>query len=229
MTFEITNLIAWVPLLTSIVALGTLWNVSRQRIISNRPDLHVKSSKVEINYNLSNKIPHFVSNTSSDDFFLPLYNIGLGTAKDISITWLLKHEDITRVKLLDVDNEYFIENGRYPRSRTLEIKKESIGVGVEFMNLGEMLVEKIDFILPYKADQDTLDYLRIHPSITTLLSILCELKYNKKNDIQLENFQMSFDLKYKDINGKNYHKKLIITLDLSVLNSNYGTGRITVE
>lgn len=188
--------------ITSIVSLGTLWNVTKQRLASNRPDIYVKNKSVKIeNFGTDSDLPLWESENENDTFSVSLYNIGLGSAKKLRIKWMFDEDLVIRTKSLDKNNNYFIEMG----SNFLQygLKDEVRGL----VNLKWDLQQDIDFLLPFK--DDNIENINIPTTLMILHSIHTELCY-RHTDFVKEGFPTTmfrFEISYMDVNNKKYKKK----------------------
>ncbi|MFB4325693.1 hypothetical protein RB298_25565 [Priestia sp. BR_2] len=185
MNFDIKTLASMATLLTSIVGVGTLLNSTKQRLTANRPDIYVKNDVFEMIIAQAKELPKIKHSKESKEFSLPIYNVGLGTAKKLKIKWEIETDFIEKVKTLDINNEYLIEDSEKLSEGfdLFNIRSGNLSRGI---NLKHDLVQRIDFLLPYKSDKDTNELLKIPRSITLLFGCYVELccKHNKLNELK---------------------------------------------
>ncbi|PGZ95178.1 hypothetical protein COE51_21355 [Bacillus pseudomycoides] len=193
--------------ITSLVSLGTLWNVTKQRLTSNRPDIYVKDK------------PFKMSLAQPENITLPIYNIGLGSAKNIKITWKLDDEFVIKVKELDINNDNLIE---YESKSNVYVGKHN-----KLIYLIHDLNEKIDFLLPYKSDSSTTDTILMPHSLTVLYSIYIELSV--KHNIYKQEELFIFEINYQDVNNKRYTKQFNVKFVLHTVDKNEVTGLIEIN
>jgi hypothetical protein len=211
--FDIKTLSIIATLITSLVSFGTLWNVRKQRLNASRPDIYVKDRTFTMNLNIPGKIPEWGGKGETGTFSLPLYNIGLGTAKKIQIKWELEEDYIIKVKQLDKSDNYHIEHNSLVRG--LEIYNKENKFFPTWTNLNLDLSQKVDFILPYNSNTETIQSLVLPWSIMELYGIHMELfiKYNDltKLESSLEDI-FSVEISYFDVNNKKYKKHFKVSL-----------------
>lgn len=215
---DIKTLATIATFLTSIVSLGTLWNATRQRLTANRPDIYIKKENYLMRFAQKNKMPKLVNRDGNEEFMLPIHNIGLGVAKKIQIKWKLDEEFVIKVKGLDKDNDYNI-NYEFPKkdsgSQFLVISSDSTG---SVPNLKWDLLTEIEFLFPYKSDNEVNDLLKIPKSIIYLYGIYTELCYKHTKLEEWENAIFPVEISYKDVHNKLYTKKVkakfsMVTID----------------
>ena len=91
MKFDLTSLSSIAAFTTSMVSLGTLWQVRKQRWIANQPDTFIKNKESTIKIGKKNLVDDHIELIDlmkfNQDMYLDLFNIGLGPAKDILVEW----------------------------------------------------------------------------------------------------------------------------------------------
>lgn len=204
---NINNFAIWAPLITSLVSLGTLWNVSRQRIISNRPDLHFESKSININYETSENAPN-IESQEKENLNPKIFNIGLGTAKNLEVEWIIDKTKLNEIKKYDINNRYSFD---FIGKNTNEFwiiedheKKWSSATRLSTF-------QKIDFVLPHKSNEVSETFLLMHSSFLYIYGIYTELFYRhfllgKINPSGNEDFNIKLKVSYNDISGKFYVK-----------------------
>jgi hypothetical protein len=162
-----------------------------------------------------NKLPSLYDDKQPEKFSLPIYNIGLGTAKNIKIKWDFNEDFLQQTVLLDKDNDFFLENSiKQNGDKTLEIKGGQFN---SLIRLNADLIQEIDFILPYKSDNDASAVLQIPYSIDKLFGIYVELcvKHKKLDELLKQNF--SFDVDFKDVHNKKYTKRFNVKYNITYI------------
>ncbi|WP_241663107.1 XtrA/YqaO family protein [Planococcus citreus] len=215
----LNNIIIIAPLLTSLVALGTLWNVSRQRIISNRPDIHFKPKDIIIKFDEKDKLP-YVESKNDDSLESAIFNIGLGTAKNIKAKWVIDEKNFDKLKEFDDKDEYIFEKISGGDRMFYSIKK--IRSNEEAM-VRLSYTHDFDFILPYKTNEEPEEFLEPSASIRYIYGIYSELLFNRLEegqDLDLEeDFNCRLEISYQDISGKKYNDIFKMKLEYKHLGS----------
>jgi hypothetical protein len=220
---DIKTLASIATFITSIVALGTLWNATKQRLSANRPDIYIKDKIFKMNIAQSDKLPKF------EDKELSIFNIGLGAAKNIKITWELDEEYFIKVKQLDKNNDYHIESSHEVGNR---FKSFTIGSGhhlATIINLKNDLINSIDFIVPYKSDSDSFVSFTIPHSIMTLFGIHIELWYKNQDLSEAIEKGFNFEVTYLDIHNKKYKKEFKAKFSVNSILDKEVNGSIEVS
>lgn len=212
--------------ITSLVSLGTLWNVTRQRITSNRPDLYIKENYFTVLINQKNLHTNWYDIEGNENYALYLFNIGLGSAKNVKITWELDEENIINLKKLDINNLYHLEYS------PIEFVSLTYGAGNAQQGLltKNDLYQTLDFVLPYKPSDDNLDSIEIPSSVRILFVIYIEQLVNQGKLNDLPTFiNHNIKLAYTDINNKKYSKRYKVRLNMLRIHDNELRLSVTIN
>ena len=207
---EIKSLTIIATLITSIVSLGTLWNATKQRLTANRPEIHVKR-KNYFTQLLGRNLFHNIGDKDGEErFALPVYNIGLGVAKNIEIKWDL-NEVVRKIQEANVGNHYEINYDK--NKQTLIIQGDML------INMKAELVQEVDFMLPHKSDNKANDLLEVPVAMMLVHGIYAELyeKHKFESRGKWESMDFSIEISYKDVHNKSYNRKINAKIGLSQL------------
>ena len=245
MTLPIINSIS--TLIVALIAIFTLIEVYKQRKSSYKPELIIehqnfkliKYTEFEIPVIWMNRIEQFdiVSKNeanpmfSDEGFKIPVHNIGLGTAKNIQITFSTDlKKTINKINKLDVNKNIKIEfeNSSFI---SFEPKKENYFLykGITFNFQNEFKIS-IDYILPSQIEKEATN-INVPMHYLYLCSILIYL-WNKsetkdKGFIELPILNMLIE--YRDIGNKRYKRKLSISFEISVTSVIATSGRTKIN
>ncbi|WP_404335824.1 hypothetical protein [Planococcus rifietoensis] len=203
MNINLDTLANYGAFIASLVSIGTLWNVSRQRIHSNKPDLHIKSKKINIEFVEKNEFPKF-RGTDNDSGTLVVYNIGLGTAKNIEFEWAINKKTFEKLKKYDLSSKYSIDGQILGRITLSSEEKEEKKRYIRILDIPK---QQVDFILPYKSDSNSNETIFIPTGVSIIYGIYAEYLYDKEKSLDqviFENFNVRLIVKYQDITGKPY-------------------------
>lgn len=145
-------------------------------------------------------------------FSLPLTNVGLGAAKDISVSWSFPIEEVIS-QINDLAQQsltplYFIlEDGAVSK------KSESLGSCISFWK--NQQYETLDYVLPVSVQKEPIP-LKIPPVFVLLTSsLLFVSSKNKDSKSTLSIPQLVARLKYRDIGNKTHSTNFEISLQVT--------------
>lgn len=195
--------------MSAIATFLTVKQMSHQRQASYLPELVLSRTIFEGTPSpiAAGPIPtHWVPKPSSESktvvmplFSLPLTNVGLGAAKDISVSWSFPIEEVIR-QINDLAQQtltplYFIfEDG------AVSIKSESLGSGTSFWKNQQK--ETLDYVLPAAVQNEPVP-LKIPLAFVLLSSALLFVSSkdtNKKSAPKIP--KLVARLEYRDIGNK---------------------------
>lgn len=211
-----------ISVISTIIVLLTLFEMQAQRNAAYRPDIVLSNSEVAIVWDENNlktdngetfeAISKYMNDKENINAIpqMQIYNIGVGTAKDIQIKWNKKEN----IKFLsDVLKETENINVIYDN------QKLEIGEGKEKITIMDSENTNFDFILNLSQNKN---------KITLPLSYFYLINELYKNN-QAENAPDLFiNISYSDIQGKSYSTdlKLSITPAFGTINSDGSGGYV---
>ena len=202
---------SFAALLTAIIVFFTLIEMKRQRQSTYKPNLMFKPVSFSLSASFTDVLQYTISskgNESSNDkmharLFSEIYNIGLGSAKNLAVTWTfdykksierIENEDSKLGVSISIDNDF------------LKIKEKN----EMWINLVNDLNQNTDYLLPTSITSEP-GKVRIPTSYVHLLSlyfIFCI--YNDpeiESPLELKDFpELKMIIKYQDIE-EHYHIK----------------------
>jgi hypothetical protein len=138
--------------------------------------------------------------------FLKLYNIGLGAAKEIKMSWNIKIDDILEyIQQNDLENKYKIQ---------IKNNYEYLFIN-NFIpyDISKLVIYEPHYLLPINVE-NTPSYIQVPIWYLILMLIAIDIIYNKdnlENDINLKSFISKLRIEYKDIaNRKTLIKEYIL-------------------
>jgi hypothetical protein len=194
----------------ALIILFTLLEIAKQRKSTYRPDLVFGRNEFYIYGNDSTKTTDIWSpikltkadrgKNHNDQLPLRLFNIGMGTAKNITAKWEFDiKECINKIKELDGEKKYTIE---LKESDYLEVSYSHRQIFFPRMTM----MDSIDYILPAHVENEPYK-LRIPYLYLVLTSIIFTLSFKKGlNSSFPSHHGLKVALNYLDI-GNNEHKK----------------------
>ncbi|WP_214629718.1 hypothetical protein [Paenibacillus agaridevorans] len=212
-------------LFSSLIALLTLFEMRAQRRNSLRPEIVIKRSyiylfweeegKGDLPINWYNNNDSARSKNSTQKYTLRIINIGLQTAKDLTVEWQYDiNKFIDLIHKYNDDNLYRIE---VSDSKWLNIKSKN---GDQGINLKNDLSEYLGFMGTGKNDDECL-YLDVPISLQTLISVLLSLCDSSNGKVLEYQPEISLILQYKDISGKEYSKTIKLLFSVSAFHIKY--------
>lgn len=211
---ELISLISSVAaLVTAIIVFFTLIEMKRQRQSSYKPDLICKPLRFSISANTTDNLQHVIStidnrDKSDQDHHSSdgeVFNIGLGSAKNLCVTWRFDYEQATElVNKLNVELGLTISI----EDNILIIKDKNGGTCID---LEHDLLQSIDYLLPVSIENKPAPIL-IPSSYVHLIGLYSVLRIYRDPEITL-NFglsdfpQLGMTTDFNDVGGKGYKKK----------------------
>jgi hypothetical protein len=212
--------------MSAIAAFLTVKQISKQRESSYRPELAISQTEFEcISNPLTNKkIPDtwVIKNRNSQekeiDFFknftIPLRNVGLGAAKEVSIKWSFPFEK-TVIHVNDLAQKSLTPAYFEFKNQVLTLNSDNLGSYASMW--GNQQKTKIDFVLPAPIDQMPVELI-LPLAYIQLASALVYFSAKTKNfDFKNEIPTLHLSLDYLDIGGKKYQSKFAIDINLSMI------------
>lgn len=210
--------------LSAVTSLFVVLQMKQQREASYQPELVITNTTFEA----SNGSPavHLLATNwanvpkadnepdhSSTHFSLPLCNIGLGAAKNISLSWSFPIEDmVNRANELaqrTLTPAYFkIDNGE------LSLKSDDLGAGTSMWKNQQH--DHLDYVLPMSVQKVQSKIELPHAFIALSSALLFLLTKEQKHKWAAEPIGITATLSYSDIGNKQYtvvsHIKLLIVM-----------------
>lgn len=205
-----------ISIISTVLVLLTLFEMQAQRNATYFPDISLNQTEVAIAWNknglldtnISDETKQIISkiaNTDTQINVLPqlkIYNIGVGTAKDITFVWDTKKN----VKqFMDILNSYDDTNISFDKGM-INIKTSSIEYGI-----GEPNQNKIDFLLNSTKEYDTLPFPLVYYE-------LIKETYIKNDAKEIPTLYLA--VSYSDVQGKIYNDTIHIYSNISFLSQN---------
>ncbi|WP_161520500.1 hypothetical protein [Bacillus cereus] len=210
MRFDLTSLSSIAAFTTSMVSLGTLWQVRKQRWIANQPDTFIKNKESTIKIGKKNLVDDHIELIDlmkfNHDMHLDLFNIGLGPAKDILVEWNFDKSFLKKMQQMDKPNIFMLE-------MVNDSKDLAFGCCDRLIHLVDDLNSQIAFILPYKSSEEAtkLKLPKSFITICTMYFTLLPLIHAQGRREHKERPYINLKLTYKDIYNKTYLRKYRIT------------------
>lgn len=212
---KITTIQIVISIISTLLVLLTLFEMRAERNATYLPNISLSNTEVAIAWN-ENGLPYI--SAESESFFseminkndtqvnilpqIKVYNIGVGTAKDITFTWDTKRNI---KQFMDILNTYEDINLSFEENM-IYIKTPSMEQGI-----GESDSYGIDFMLNSTQEYDTLTFPLSYYELIKQI-------YMKKD---IQNVPTLFlCISFSDIQGKTYNKSLQITPKVSFLTQN---------
>lgn len=203
--------------MSAIAAFLTVRQVSKQREASYRPELVISRTVFECGLNTasSKSIPDNWMKKDIDQkdidflqsFTVPLRNVGLGAAKEVSVKWSFPIEElvanVNKLAQESLTPAYF----EY-KNEILSLKSDSLGASTSmWMNQQKAT---IDFVLPAPIDQTPVE-LVIPRAFIQLVSAFIHFSGKTDRFNHLEKIAiLTVDLDYLDIGGKKHKSKFAL-------------------
>jgi hypothetical protein len=217
---------------TAIIVFFTLLEMIRQRQSSYKPDLVCKSTQFYVSADVTGTLQYTISTEDNGDKGdrnrrYPqgrIFNIGLGSAKSLNLTWRFDHERaIEDVKRLNLE----LGLSLFVKDNILTIKGKS---GGNYINLANAYLQNIDYILPVSITNKPVS-IDIPFSYVHLLSIYSIFQIYNDSGNPL-NFLSSFPhiwltIKFKDVGGRIYKKKYGVNARYQYIGRGGGDDRIS--
>lgn len=204
---------------TAIIVFFTLLEMIRQRQSSYMPDLVCKPLQFSVSADITDTLKYTISSKDNgdnrdQDHRDPqgkIFNIGLGSAKNLNLTWRFDHEkaieDVKRLNL-ELDLALFIKDN------FMIIKCESGGI---YINLAIAYLKSIDYILPVSITNQPVS-IPIPSCYVHLLSIYSIFQIYKDSENVLDALssfpQTWLTIKFKDVGGRIYKKNNLMSCSI---------------
>ena len=234
--------IAFVPIVTmiasiataiyAIIAYKTLFEMKKQRENIYRPELITVTTKfalMKYEQDIVGLKEHIkiTKDTKRQEFLyykIPLYNFGLGTAKDIKITFDFPYEKTVKM----IKNLYQEANVKFEKK--LEWEKDKNGTFVlitERCNFYTWIAEdNYDYLMPMSQEKSN-GYVHIPPCIDYLLFTFCGAMIEvKRHDFQLFP-ELCLKVEYSDIASKKHSKKIKLKFNPIGITPEFVLGHIS--
>lgn len=199
-------------LLTAIIVFFTLIEMKRQRQSSYKPDLTFKPVHFSFSATFTDALQHKISSKkingdSNKAHYEPsteIYNVGLGSAKNLCVTWRFDYQKAIKL----------IKNAEGKFGLTISLENMLLQIKdkvVTWIEITYDLRQDIDYLLPASIANETARLL-IPSSYVHLLSFYFIFHVYKNPDENiLFNFadfpELKMNTKFNDIGGKTYSKK----------------------
>lgn len=202
---------------TTLIILFTLFEMSRQRKNSYKPHIVIPKQFI---YAKTKKDPfsdiwslNSLKDISSKklekikDYTISLYNLGLGPAKNIEMTWKFDEDIIKKIKKISKKNDML-----------LVINKNFISVESEKRNIyhavNRNLEDHRDYLLPSNISKEGLE-CQIPLSYKALMSLYIHLSWRDDDALSnLNMFPLYLAIYYEDISGKKYVQKFSFEIEI---------------
>lgn len=220
---------------TSVIVLLTLFEIAKQRKSSYKPDIFLASQNfyaqksglaksmlpiawseylsVEHNYQL--------------EYLLNIYNIGNGSAKNISVQWNLELDEIIGEINLDAkDINYQLHLEKNDDSQIFIVETIDNEESTSSVNTKLDLNPKYDYLLPSSVDKEGLK-IRLPATIIFLIAIRFML-WSKKSDRKYDKIfpWIGMTISYEDIGGSKHVKGFKFDFSLIMHSETTFGGRI---
>lgn len=215
-SFEFKNAIIQITIsiISTFLVLLTLFEMQAERNATYLPDISLSNTKVAISWDkngrpcITQEAEDIVSKLADEGTILnklpqiKVYNIGVGTAKNISFNW----DTQRNVKaFIDILNPYDdIEISFY--GNMIHIKTPTIE-----QSIGESNKSEFDFLLNSTQEFETLSFPLSYYR-------LIEESYIRTDSKEIPTLYLS--VSYEDVQGKVYNKTIQIHADISFLTEN---------
>ncbi|GIP40594.1 hypothetical protein J31TS4_38740 [Paenibacillus sp. J31TS4] len=198
--------------ITSGIALFNVIELNKQRKQSLIPEIIFKEASFSIFNGKNSPIPikWLAINKDIDitgDFALECFNIGLGSAKNLNLSWSYDIKAIIEI-IHKNNNEKVYQIDYDEKSQFVNIKMKNGGLSATKLDLQS----KSEYILPASAHKEPTKF-RLPTSYHYLCSILLDLFFDYTADeeiAQLLNWPpLRLELVYEDVAGKKYKRKIV--------------------
>lgn len=203
-----------ISIISTLLVLFTLFEMQAERNATYLPDISLSNTKVAISWDknglpcITQEAKDITAKIADEDTIInklphmKVYNIGVGTAKNISFTWENQKNMKAYIDFLNSCNDIdisFDENMLY-------IKTPAINQGI-----GGSYISQYDFLLNSTQEFET---LALPLSYYTLI----KEAYIRTNNEKIPILYLS--VSYSDVQGKSYNKTIQINADISFLTKN---------
>lgn len=203
-----------ISIISTFLVLLTLFEMQAERNATYLPDISLSNTKVAISWDknglpcITQEAEDIVSKMADDDTIInklpqiKIYNIGVGTAKNISFNWDTQRNMKAFMDVLNLCDDIDISFD----GNMLHLKTPSIKQGI-----GEPDKSQFDFLLNSTQEFETLAFPF---SYYTLI----KEAYIRTDDKEIPTLYLS--VSYSDVQGKAYNRNIQINADISFLEQN---------
>lgn len=199
--------------LALIALILTLLEMRKQRIYSYKPYLLINQSFIKIKNDNYLKPFIWIDNTEEKEneydifYYLELRNIGLSTAKNIHLKWIIDKNEIDR-RFKEKLNGNGLSNREEYKNR----------IYYKYLEYGFILDDVEEEKIPFLSSNKSIR-IKLSESIKAYLSFYPILLWKEKKEFRYlfkEEIPLLLKLTYQDISNKFHHKNLKIEADLYV-------------
>lgn len=202
-----------ISIISTFLVLLTLFEMQAERNAIYLPDISLSNTKVAISWDknglpcITQEAENIVSKMADDTIInklpqIKIYNIGVGTAKNISFNWDTQRNMKAFMDVLNLCDDIDISFD----GNMLHLKTPSIEQGI-----GEPDKSQFDFLLNSTQEFETLAFPF---SYYTLI----KEAYIRTDDKEIPTLYLS--VSYSDVQGKAYNRNIQINADISFLEQN---------
>lgn len=202
-----------ISIISTFLVLLTLFEMQAERNATYLPDISLGNTKVAISWDknglpcITQEAENIVSKMADDTIInklpqIKIYNIGVGTAKNISFNWDTQRNMKAFMDVLNLCDDIDISFD----GNMLHLKTPSIEQGI-----GEPDKSQFDFLLNSTQEFETLAFPF---SYYTLI----KEAYIRTDDKEIPTLYLS--VSYSDVQGKAYNRNIQINADISFLEQN---------
>ena len=212
----LTQIATWI---TVLLVLFTLFEMVKQRKATYKPDIVISNNSVYVYISQSGfpdiwleeriaKGDIFETSEPNLKFQLPIYNLGLGAARDIEIEWKYDHANF--IKAVNQISTYSPKKFNLSMTDYDFLLFEIPGKYRSYINLEGELINKKNFLLPYSME-DKSESISLPQGFMLLVSVyaLCDISKCLKERSHFPKFdipQIDLSIKYNDIGGSTHSK-----------------------
>lgn len=211
-------------LFTAVIVLFTLFEMKEQRVSTYKPVIVVKDSRINVTWDNDNQDPlKFSINNNSEissgktkkkiSSELESYNIGLGAAQKISISYTFDLQAIIdNIKKLDKESQIRIKDS----DSLLSIKSKVVRKCYPHHKYDDI---NIDYILPANIDSKP-TFIQLPSKFIDFFLVYLFFLLNSLNEEsapleQIAAFnKCNMILKYQDIGNEQYSKEYVVEFDI---------------
>lgn len=207
--------------MSAIATFLTVRQMSHQRQASYLPELVLSRTIFDGTASPMGKGPipsHWVPKHGNESktevmpwFSLPLTNVGLGAAKDISVSWSFPIEEIIR-QVNDLAQQTLTQLHFVLRDGAVSIKSESLGSGTSFWKNQQK--ETLDYVLPAAVQKEPVPLKIPHAFVLLSSALLFVSSKDTNSKSALSIPPLIARLEYRDIGNKAHIAVFEISLKL---------------
>lgn len=212
--------------ITIVLVLLTLFEMQNQRKTSYKPDLVIPNMDIEATYNTEFSKYKLIWKTPTDDNYstfnnqISIYNLGLGSAKNIIIEWkidILEASNIIQSFVKDSATPLFIDHDAHNKRLLIRNEKEEV-----ISSLPATWIQEIAFI---RSDSISLDPIKIRipthyldlcsyvwtPYRNTKETFFRDIYVDKNPSLNLPSINL--EIQYSDLSEEKHVKKMTMQLE----------------